>query len=378
MTNPRRMRRTARKMRRYGMQPMVVMNAGDPLPDLVIVTLARFMWRYRSELAPLTTAGLTWVAAWICHATHTAWWPIVAGTAAVLADGRHYGETPRPGHPGRTRLRHGRYRGRGWMAGRCHRGRPSACTAAARSARRRTCTRGALVGAPPAPRQGPCRTPPGCLARDRPGGRPGRIAGHVRRGGPVGLAGPLRASPAARPSPTSSPSFPPSSPGWAPSAALPASTPPRTTWPTGSSCGCWTRTRTPTRSPGPARPSRPSPNPSTSARSRTPCPPRVLLLRRHALFGGATGSGKSGGLNVLMGNLTACTDVVIWAIDLKRGMELGPWASCLGRLATTPAEARALLADAVAILEARAGIPRRHWPARLGTIPGHARADHHH
>ena len=55
-----------------------------------------------------------------------------------------------------------------------------------------------------------------------------------------------------------------------------------------------------------------------------------------------------------MGNLTACTDVVIWAIDLKRGMELGPWASCLGRLATTPAEARALLADAVAILEARA------------------------
>jgi len=55
-----------------------------------------------------------------------------------------------------------------------------------------------------------------------------------------------------------------------------------------------------------------------------------------------------------MGNLTACTDVVIWAIDLKRGMELGPWASCIGRLATTSAEARALLADAVAILEARA------------------------
>ena len=101
------------------------------------------------------------------------------------------------------------------------------------------------------------------------------------------------------------------------------------------------------------------------------------MLRRHALFGGATGSGKSGGLNVLMGNLTACADVVIWAIDLKRGMELGPWASCIDRLATTPAEARALLADAVAILEARAALPRRDRPARLGTIPGHARADHH-
>jgi hypothetical protein len=83
-----------------------------------------------------------------------------------------------------------------------------------------------------------------------------------------------------------------------------------------------------------------------------PC--RVLFLRRHVLFGGATGAGKSGGLNVLMGNLAACEDVVIWAIDLKKGMELGPWASCIDRLATTQEEATALLADAVKILEARA------------------------
>ncbi len=52
MNNPRRMRRHARRMRRYGMQPMVVINSGDPLPDLIIVTLARWLWRYRSELAP--------------------------------------------------------------------------------------------------------------------------------------------------------------------------------------------------------------------------------------------------------------------------------------------------------------------------------------
>jgi S-DNA-T family DNA segregation ATPase FtsK/SpoIIIE len=83
-----------------------------------------------------------------------------------------------------------------------------------------------------------------------------------------------------------------------------------------------------------------------------PC--RVFFLRRHALFAGTTGSGKSGGLNVLMATLAACVDVVIWAIDLKNGVELQPWAPCLGRLATTPAEARALLADAVAILQARA------------------------
>ena len=86
----------------------------------------------------------------------------------------------------------------------------------------------------------------------------------------------------------------------------------------------------------------------------TPC--RVLFLRRHGLAGGATGGGKSGWLNVLMGNLAACRNVVIWAIDMKKGMELGPWAPCIDRLATTPEEARALLADAVAILEARAAL----------------------
>src|SRR6202042_3442906 len=83
-----------------------------------------------------------------------------------------------------------------------------------------------------------------------------------------------------------------------------------------------------------------------------PC--RVLFLRRHAVFGGSTGSGKSGGLNVLIGNLTACQDAIIWAIDLKRGMELSPWAECINRLATTPEQAAALLRDAVAILQARA------------------------
>jgi S-DNA-T family DNA segregation ATPase FtsK/SpoIIIE len=84
----------------------------------------------------------------------------------------------------------------------------------------------------------------------------------------------------------------------------------------------------------------------------SPC--RVLFMRRHGMFGGTTGSGKSGGLNVLMGNLVACRDVVIWAIDLKKGMELGPWESCIDRLATTPEQAITLLRETVAVLEARA------------------------
>jgi hypothetical protein len=65
----------------------------------------------------------------------------------------------------------------------------------------------------------------------------------------------------------------------------------------------------------------------------------VSFLRRHALFAGTTGSGKSGGLNVLMATLAACDDVVIWAIDLKNGMDPSPWAPCIDRLATSADEA---------------------------------------
>ena len=81
---------------------------------------------------------------------------------------------------------------------------------------------------------------------------------------------------------------------------------------------------------------------------------RVSLLRRNALIGGVVGSGKSGVLNVIIASLAACPDVVLWGIDLKGGMELRPWASCFDRLATTPAEAAALMRDAVRIVEARA------------------------
>jgi S-DNA-T family DNA segregation ATPase FtsK/SpoIIIE len=95
----------------------------------------------------------------------------------------------------------------------------------------------------------------------------------------------------------------------------------------------------------------------------SPC--RISVARRHGLLGGTTGSGKSNGLNVLMGNLVACRDVVIWAVDLKKGMELGPWKSCIGRLATTPEQAISLLCDAVAVMEAReeflAAAGKRAW-----------------
>jgi DNA segregation ATPase FtsK/SpoIIIE, S-DNA-T family len=83
-------------------------------------------------------------------------------------------------------------------------------------------------------------------------------------------------------------------------------------------------------------------------------PVTVTLAHRHALIGGVVGAGKSGILNAILASLTSCTDVVLWGVDLKGGMELGPWAPCLDRLATTPAQATELLAEAVATLNTRA------------------------
>ena len=60
VTTYRRMRRQARLARRSGLQPMMVINTGEPFPETVGVVLARWAWRYRSELAPASA----WPPAW--------------------------------------------------------------------------------------------------------------------------------------------------------------------------------------------------------------------------------------------------------------------------------------------------------------------------
>ena len=95
-------------------------------------------------------------------------------------------------------------------------------------------------------------------------------------------------------------------------------------------------------------------------------PVLIRLAYRNALLGGMIGSGKSGVLNVLLAVLVACRDVAVWGVDLKGGMELRPWAECLGRLATTPAEAIELFHDAIAVRDRRTSTaPGRLWqPSR--------------
>jgi hypothetical protein len=354
MTQPRRIRRQARKMRRYGLQPMVVIDPNAPLPELVVVALGRVLWRYRSELAPLTLAISTAFAAWVLHAGHPHWWPVFTvaasiGVVVTALTGERYG-----------------------LASRAERGFAMIVTAA---------TGGWLAAATCL---GPGRRPlPGLLLVST------CVLGvpwwaHRRRRAKVRVERLLAAWPEIASAVGLSGSRVMSAVvdvwGWRARfglargqtitdvvAKLPAIESGLGTfrgaarvYPTADDLANRFELRVLDTDPHADAITWPGPSATTITEPidlgpfEDAMPANVLLLRRHALFGGATGSGKSGGLNVLMGNLTACADVVIWAVDLKRGMELGPWAECIDRLATTPAEARGLLADAVAVLEARA------------------------
>ena len=104
-------------------------------------------------------------------------------------------------------------------------------------------------------------------------------------------------------------------------------------------------------------------------------PVLVRLAYRNTLIGGMIGSGKSGVLNVVLAFLVGFRDVAVWGIDLKGGMELRPWQSCLGRLATTPDAAVALLRSAIAernrrmfSLDGRLWDPAKDGPALMVVI----------
>jgi hypothetical protein len=87
----RRARRQARRARRAGLQPIVVIDRG--LPVSVWVILARLTWRYRSEIGPAVMAGLVLVTGWWLHTAYPDWWPllIVASDLAALALARFGG-----------------------------------------------------------------------------------------------------------------------------------------------------------------------------------------------------------------------------------------------------------------------------------------------
>lgn len=356
MTPQRRLRRHAGRMRRYGLQPVMVINSTDQLPDTIPVLIFWWAWRYRSELAPLYLATAMTFVAQMLHLTHPQWWPAILAVAALAGCGLAV-TGHRFGLPTRVdRL----YAAAvvtatgGWVAAATAMG-PLAWPLphllvtgglilavpwwAHRRRRARVRVERKLEAWPEIARAvGLAGSQVMSAVVDVWGWRArfrlarGQTIDEVRGKLPAIESGLGTFRGAARVYPTPDDL---------------ANRFELRVLDTDPHAGAivW---------PGPSVTSITEPielGPFEDA-----IPARVLFLRRHGLLGGATGSGKSGGLNVLMGNLSACRDVVIWAIDLKNGMELQPWTSCIDQLATNPAQARALLRDAVAILEARAAM----------------------
>ena len=56
------LRRHARRLARDGYQPMMVINSGTDLPETAATAIFRAVWRYRSELVPITVAAAMFMA----------------------------------------------------------------------------------------------------------------------------------------------------------------------------------------------------------------------------------------------------------------------------------------------------------------------------
>jgi hypothetical protein len=364
-TSYRQMRRQARVARRAGMQPMMFINTGDQLPEIAITVMSRWVWRYRSELAPVTLALLMLGVGWYGHvALWRVWWLLLAvsGVAAwaLGSFGAKIGLTALTErlYVAVTVLACGTWLALATAVGPFASPLPQALGIG-----------GALLSVPwwvNRRRRAKVRVER-TIARWPDIARVLGLAGSEIMSATVDLwgwrarlrlAGGQTIDDVAAKIKGIESGF-----GTHRNAVRVAPTPDDLA----NRCELRILDRDPHKDAvawrGPSVTSITQPIDMGPFEDADPC--RVLFLRRHALLAGATGSGKSGGLGVLLANLVACRDVVIWGIDLKRGMELKPWGPCLDRLATTPEDATRLLADAVAILLARAdslaGIGRREW-----------------
>jgi hypothetical protein len=69
---------------RVQLQPMIVLNSGDQLPDTAATEIGLAIWRYRSELAPIALACLTALAAaGIHHPDRRSWVWFALATIAI-------------------------------------------------------------------------------------------------------------------------------------------------------------------------------------------------------------------------------------------------------------------------------------------------------
>ena len=80
--------RQHRRWNRRNPQPLLLVP-DEPLTVIAVATIGRALFRYRSELAPLTTAATLLLAGALLHHTHPSAWPFIAvlTVAAALAAG---------------------------------------------------------------------------------------------------------------------------------------------------------------------------------------------------------------------------------------------------------------------------------------------------
>ncbi|MBO3751481.1 cell division protein FtsK [Streptosporangiaceae bacterium NEAU-GS5] len=351
-------RRNARRMRRYGIEPMMMISDDMPFAPIAFVAIGGWLWRYRSELAPIAVALLAEIAAIVLHITHPDWATAIivlaTVTAALLA---MFGSMLR------LRLSERLYAATvitaagDWIAA-------ATAVSPGRSPLPALLIGGGLVLAVPwwvhRRRRARVRVERTLAAWPEISTAIGLAGSHIQSAlvdlwgyrARVALARGQTVEDAISRVPAIESAL-----GTRRGAVRIQPIPERAnrlelrvieTDPHADAIG-W---------PGPSITSITQPIELGVFEDGSPV--RVSLLRRHVLVGGVAGSGKSGGVNVIMGNLSAVSDAIVWGVDLKRGMELLPWASCLDRIATTPREAAALLKDAVAVLDGRAELLAMH------------------
>lgn len=189
MTSRRGMRRQARRIRRTGFQPMMMLDAGDQPTQTAMVMLARWVRHYRSELAPVFLAAVVVGTGWYLHIAHRSWWValviLTVVAVSVLTLVGHRLGIPTRGerlYAAAVAVSVG-----GWLTAAAL-VEPGAAPLPLLLVRRPLAGLGLAV---PwwAQGTGPRRT--------HTRGRAGRLAGHVGGGGPVGLAGPAASGPGA-------------------------------------------------------------------------------------------------------------------------------------------------------------------------------------
>lgn len=83
MNASRRPSKQARRAHRAGMQPVVLIDG--PLPPPAWVVLARFGWRYRSEIAPLAITSAMFGIGWWMHVARPELWRLLLAVSDLAA-----------------------------------------------------------------------------------------------------------------------------------------------------------------------------------------------------------------------------------------------------------------------------------------------------